>query len=238
MVVQKDKHLNIAFEAIRSKLQITIDEMNASGHPRLLLTDEMLAPYNKNAIEVLSVQTKPNQEENAQQELIDLAAYHKFLGHRKFRDLIRDKYFTDRIPKVGDTVICKKDNEYCIGFVNMVRETAEKTFNLKRYITIVISYLGENGTLYTECSIHKVLKNGAVNRLAMLDMLFGRPYEECSEELATESKFLQEENKRRSKKKIITVGEYEDMLQMLEKLVDDVRRLNDKIPYRHTLGPG
>ena len=232
-MIQKGRHL-ITFEAVRSKLQATIDEINASEYPRPILTDKMLEPYSENVIEVMSVQTKPYTE-NDQQQLIDLAAYHKFLGHQKFKDIIRENYSSGRIPKIGDIVIYTPNDKYYVGFVNMIRETTESTgkkSKTKDYVTVVISYLEENGTVYTESSIHKVSNKDVINRLLIdEDMLFGRPYEECMIELETESRIVQEENKRRSKKKIMTVGEYEDMMKMLEKLIKTVNRLDDKIPY-------
>lgn len=235
----KDKSNYKSYEDVRSKLAITLDELLSDAScPRPVLTEDAIERYSKNTVKVIS--ENRHYCEDVPERLIDITSYYNFLGHKKFLNIIKNGYSENGVPKPGDLVVYRTSGRHHIGFVNMTRETIDKNFTRKEesYITIAVSYIGENGSPYTEAYINKVFKKNAFTRLSSDGLTFGRPFESCLNDFLTERKLAEDEYKRRAKKKVMTVGEYEDMMEMFKTMTETIKAINDKIPYKRTLAPG
>ena len=171
--------------------------------------------------------------------LSEMTAYYRTFGHDEFKKIIKYGY-NNVSPKMGDTVIYYHGGKYHIGFVNELKTTIESSAmrKSKEYMSVYISYMCEDGTSYSENFLTHASKESINVKLIDRNMTFGRPLNECHDEFLKKVAEIEQEEKRRSKRKIMTVGEYEDLMSLVRRMAEDIHDINNKVPSnRHLTGP-
>ena len=234
--MQKEK---LSFNDIQTNVQNSIEMIIQAGEHRSSFYEQIIQNTHNKEIKIL------NKEqfycENIPNKIAEICAYYNFIGYKKFLEIINKNYSPNEYPKPGDIIIERKQSGKChIGFVTSVETFISFNFvkTSFKYVLIIASFVAEDTSIYTENRAIKLLVKNFTKKLEEMNISFGRSLDSCLPDLENERHKIENEYKRRQKKKILTVGEYEEMISMIQKLNKNIVEINNKIPnLSHYKGP-
>ena len=226
-----------SYDDIRKQMEAGMKELMAGKRP----WNECLEHLFDNVIKVNRQEKCCWEWEDITGRLTELATYYNFLGHDQFKDIIKRNY-SGLSKNIGDVVLYRhKDGRMHVGFINAVKTTVEgsKLLNIreKDYIYVFITYIAADCGYYIENLVFKAPAARMNTMLLDKGLTFGRPYGKCIADMMHQREKIETDYKRRAKRKVITVGEYEDLMSIIREMAEDIRSINHKMPSGHHIGP-